>query len=68
MAQQVIKLLEVLKDQGAYRLRLDDDRRIEWVSDEDDGREEVLRQEPDSSRWERFMLELLAPLMPESLL
>ena len=68
MAQQVIKLLEVLKDQGAYRLRLDDERRIEWVSDEDDGREEVLRQEPDSSRWERFMLELLAPLMPESLL
>ena len=68
MAQQVIKLLEVLKDQGAYRLRLDDGRSIEWVSDEDDGREEVLRQEPDSSLWERFMLELLAPLMPESLL
>jgi putative cardiolipin synthase len=38
------------------------------VSDEDDGREEVLRQEPDSSLWERFMLELLAPLTPESLL
>lgn len=68
MAQQVIKLLEVLKNQGAYRLRLDDDSRIEWVSDEDDGREEVLRQEPDSSLWERLMLELLAPLTPESLL
>jgi putative cardiolipin synthase len=35
---------------------------------EDDGREHVLHQEPDSGFWERVMLELLAPLMPESLL
>ncbi len=67
MAEQVIKLLEVLKDQGAYRLRLADDGRIEWVS-EQDGRERVLRDEPDSGFWQRLMLDLLAPLTPESLL
>ena len=67
MAEQVIKLLEVLKDQGAYRLRLTDDGRIEWVS-EQGGREQVLRVEPDSGFWQRLMLDLLAPLTPESLL
>jgi len=71
MARQVIKLLQVLKDQGAYRLRLAaDGRQIEWISEDDDerGGETVLTQEPDSSAWERLMLELLAPLTPESLL
>ena len=70
MAQQALKLIDVLKQQGAYRLRFaegSNDGRIEWVSD-DAGQITVLHEEPDSGFWDRTMLELLAPLTPESLL
>ncbi|SFP84974.1 phospholipase D family protein [Variovorax sp. 770b2] len=70
MAEQTLKLIDVLKQQGAYRLRFVQDSgesRIEWVS-EDAGKTTVLNEEPDSGFWDRTMLELLAPLTPESLL
>jgi len=70
MAQQALKLIDVLKQQGAYRLRFAEDgnkSRIEWIS-EDAGKTTVLNEEPDSDFWGRAMLELLAPLTPESLL
>jgi putative cardiolipin synthase len=70
MAQQTLKLIDVLKQQGAYRLRFaegSDGTRIEWVSEEA-GKTTVLLEEPDSGFWDRTMLELLAPLTPESLL
>jgi putative cardiolipin synthase len=67
MAQQVVKLVDALKQQGAYRLRLGEHGRgLEWL-DESDGRA-VLHEEPDSGFWNRLLLELLAPLTPESLL
>ncbi|MGJ7504702.1 phospholipase D family protein [Variovorax sp. ZT5P49] len=70
MAQQALKLIDVLKQQGAYRLRFAEgssESRIEWVSD-DAGKLTVLTEEPDSGFWDRTMLEILAPLTPESLL
>jgi putative cardiolipin synthase len=70
MAQQALKLIDVLKQQGAYRLRFaegSNESRIEWVSD-DAGKLTVLTEEPDSGFWDRTMLEILAPLTPESLL
>jgi putative cardiolipin synthase len=68
MAQQVLKLIEVLKQQGAYKVRFaPGTERIEWVSEEA-GVEQVLTREPDSTWWDRVMLEILAPLAPESLL
>ncbi len=69
IARQALKLFEVLKQQGAYRLGLvgDGEGHLEWVSEER-GRRTVLTEEPDSSRWDRVLLELLAPLTPESLL
>jgi hypothetical protein len=68
MAQQVLKLLEVLKQQGAYRVRFaEGGERLEWVTSED-GTDQVLTVEPDAKLWDRLMLELLAPLAPESLL
>ncbi|MDM0106269.1 phospholipase D family protein [Variovorax sp. J22R24] len=68
LAQQVLKLLDVLKQQGAYRVRFaQGGEKLEWVSTED-GIETVLTVEPDSDLWDRLMLELLAPLAPESLL
>jgi len=71
MAQQALKLIDVLKQQGAYRLRFaegSNQSRIEWVSDEGDAKATVLTEEPDSGFWDRTMLEILAPLTPESLL
>jgi phosphatidylserine/phosphatidylglycerophosphate/cardiolipin synthase-like enzyme len=68
MAQQVLKLIDVLKQQGAYKVRFaPGTERIEWVSEEA-GIEQVLTSEPDSTLWDRVMLEILAPLAPESLL
>jgi phosphatidylserine/phosphatidylglycerophosphate/cardiolipin synthase-like enzyme len=68
MAQQVLKLVEVLKQQGAYKVRLaPGTERMEWVSEEA-GVEQVLTSEPDAGFWDHLMLELLAPLAPESLL
>ena len=68
MAQQVIKLVELLKQQGSYRLRFaPDSENIEWVSGPAD-RQVVLSVEPDSSFWSRTVLEILAPLTPESFL
>jgi putative cardiolipin synthase len=68
MAQQVLKLIEVLKQQGAYRLRFaPDSEALEWVTGAP-GRELVLTEEPDSSFWSRTVLEILAPLTPESVL
>jgi putative cardiolipin synthase len=68
MAQQALKLVEVLKQQGAYRVRLAPDTgRIEWVSGEG-ATATVLHEEPDSSFLGRLWLEILSPLAPESLL
>ena len=61
-------MTEVLKQQGAYKLRFaEGTEAIEWVSGMP-GREEVLNVEPDSDFWGRMMLKLLAPLVPESFL
>jgi cardiolipin synthase C len=68
MAQQMLKLVEVLKQQGAWRLRLlPDGAGLEWQSNDPDGMV-THQEEPDTSVWDHLMLELLAPLMPESLL
>ena len=63
-----MKLVDLLKQQGSYRLRLGaTSARLEWVSDEADG-VSVLDSEPDTGFWTRLLLELMAPLTPESLL
>ena len=68
MAQQVLKLIDTLKSQGAYTLRLaSDGQRLEWISKEADGTR-VLNEEPESSFWDRLMLNILSPMVPESLL
>ena len=68
MAQQALKLIEVLKQQGAYRLRFAaGTENIEWVSGPA-GAQEVLTVEPDADFWSRTVLEILAPLTPESFL
>jgi putative cardiolipin synthase len=68
LAQQVLKLIDTLKSQGAYTLRLaPDGKNLAWISKEAGG-EVVLHEEPDATLWDRVLLNLLAPLVPESLL
>ncbi|MET0543689.1 MAG: phospholipase D-like domain-containing protein, partial [Variovorax sp.] len=68
MAQQALKLIETLKQQGAYRLRFAKGTQdIEWVSGPASA-PEVVSVEPDSDFWSRTVLEILAPLTPESFL
>ena len=56
------------RSQGAYTLRLaSDGQRLEWISKEADGTR-VLNEEPESSFWDRLMLNILSPMVPESLL
>ncbi len=69
LAREVLRLMDLDKLQASYKLRLaaDGSGAIEWLSYDDDG-EQVLRDEPDTDLWTRFMLNLLAPLAPEELL
>ena len=67
IAGQIVKLVDQLKQQGAWRVQLAADGRLEW-HDNDADTPQVLRQEPDSTWWERMLLEIQAPLMPEGLL
>ncbi len=68
IAQQMLKLVDALKQQGTWRLQLaPDGQALQWHST-DTGDEQVLLQEPDSGFWQRLMLDVLAPLTPESLL
>ncbi|WP_239142979.1 phospholipase D family protein [Variovorax sp. WS11] len=71
IAQQIHGLILGLQRTGAYLLRLDpSDSRIEWLSPEDSTgvRRQVFHNEPETTLWERMKLELLAPLIPESIL
>ena len=68
LARQVLRLVDTLKQQGAWRVRLaPNGADLEWVSG-DGPTATVLTEEPDSDFWGRLRLNLLAPLVPESLL
>ena len=49
-----------------YRLRLNADGRVEWVGLDPDGMETVFDAPPETSRWLRFKLWLLSPIIPKS--
>jgi cardiolipin synthase C len=68
LAAQVSNLIDGLRQQGAWRVRLaPDGEALEWVSSEGDD-ETVLTDEPDVQGWDLLRLHLLMPLIPESLL
>jgi putative cardiolipin synthase len=68
LAQQLLKLMDVVKAEGSYRLQLasDGSGRIEWVSTAKDG--QVLSTEPESTPSRILLLDLLTPFTPEDLL
>lgn len=67
LASQVLKLAEVLREQGAWRVRATPEGRLQWHGVED-GQPRVLDSEPDARWWDLLLLELVAPFTPESLL
>jgi putative cardiolipin synthase len=68
LAQQVLKLADVIKSQGAYRVRLaSDGQTLQWTT-VGPSQTEVLVEEPETDFWSRMMLEVLSVLVPEDLL
>jgi len=67
IASQVTSLLDDISADGSYQLSLDPHDRIVWSSGEP-GDERTWRKDPETTRLQRFMLDLLAPFAPEELL
>ncbi|HEX4242156.1 MAG TPA: phospholipase D family protein [Steroidobacteraceae bacterium] len=67
IAHQVTALLDDLSADGSYRLKLTGHHRVEWISGEPGAEKEWLT-DPETTRWQRFSLKLLAPFAPEELL
>jgi phosphatidylserine/phosphatidylglycerophosphate/cardiolipin synthase-like enzyme len=68
IARQVTNLLDDISTDGSYRLSLvNHANRIEWSSGES-GAERHWFTDPETTRWQRFALRVLAPFAPEELL
>jgi putative cardiolipin synthase len=67
IARQVTSLLDDISAEGSYKLSLDSRGRIVWSSGEGED-EKIWHRDPQTTRWQRFALKLLAPFAPEELL
>jgi cardiolipin synthase C len=68
IARQVTSLLDDISADGSYRLQLEDHTdKIEWRSGDAES-PKIWHTEPETTRWQRFSLDLLAPFSPEELL
>jgi putative cardiolipin synthase len=69
IAAQLISLVGFITMDAAYRVRLGPRGNVEWmIPSEDGGPDLVQHTEPETDFGSRLKLELLAPLVPESLL
>jgi len=68
LAEELLRMAELVKSEAAYRVRLGADKEsLEWhISSQ--SREETLFEEPDTGFWQRLLLRLIAPLVPDALL
>jgi len=68
LAQQMLKLVDVIRQQGAYKVVLaPNGKGMIWTTTGPGGREEVV-EEPETDLWTRIMLEVLSLIAPEGLL
>jgi putative cardiolipin synthase len=68
IARQVTNLLDDISADGSYKLKLiDHSDQIEWSSGEPDS-EKTWYSDPETTRFQRFWLKVLAPFAPEELL
>ena len=62
---QLLKLAELVMNEAAYQVRLGPDRKsLEWHIRTPEG-DQVFTEEPDTTWWQRAMLRLVAPFIPE---
>jgi putative cardiolipin synthase len=62
---QLLTLAELVKREAAFRVSLDDERRnLQWQINTAEGRQTFL-EEPDTSWWQRLVLKLVGPFVPE---
>ena len=62
---QLLQLAELVISEAAYQVRLGPDRKsLEWHIRTDEG-EQIFTEEPDTSWWQRTMLHLVGPFVPE---
>jgi putative cardiolipin synthase len=50
----------------AYRVQLDDDGDLEWITLDENGQERRVDHEPDTTFWKRFKARTLSHIVPES--
>jgi putative cardiolipin synthase len=68
LAQQMLKLVDVIRQQGAYKVTLAaNGKDVVWTTTGPGGREEVV-EEPETDIWTRIMLEVLSLIAPEGML
>jgi cardiolipin synthase C len=68
IARQVSSLLDDVNADGSYKLQLvDHGNQIQWSSGESES-EKTWYTDPETTRWQRFSLKMLAPFAPEELL
>ena len=67
LAGQIFEQLRQRGEESRYKLRLSDSGEVQWVT-RDDGKEQVLDDEPEASATLKLTLRLLAPFAPEQLL
>jgi putative cardiolipin synthase len=68
IAQQLLKLVDVIRQQGAYRVTLAaNGKDLVWTATDRSGVEREV-EEPETDIWSRMMLEILSVLIPEGLL
>ena len=68
LAEQLLKLVTVLRQQGAYKVSLaPNGKDLQWTTSGAGGVEQIV-EEPETDIWTRLMLEVLSVLVPEGLL
>ena len=68
LVQDFRRLMDGEHFRSAYRLRLGENNRLQWIDRDDEGREEVLDAELGLHPWLRLKRWLLTPILPEDLL
>jgi len=68
LAQQMLKLVDVIRQQGAYKVTLAANGQDVIWSTVGPGGQDVVVEEPETDIWTRIMLEVLSVIAPEGLL
>jgi putative cardiolipin synthase len=68
LAEELLSLAEFVMSEAAYRVRLSADKQsLEWHMSSYDW-EQTLFEEPDTGFWQRLLLRLIGPFVPDALL